>query len=210
LDHSVAAIMRMRFTGSMILVVLCTLTGESAATLAFSANVQISGDAAIMRRAETALLTYTLSNSGDEPLDLAFARTVYIDRSAQSTLFISVTPATEPCLIVNDSIFGPLPPPAPNIEFSSAYFEPLPILPGETRQCSALITVSAEAAGPFIARFDFHAQGGMQWISAPPQSIFFNLGPAATPVPTISSVLLAVLSMMMLSTAALYFRRWAI
>jgi hypothetical protein len=207
MDHSVAAIMGMRFTCPMILVVLCTFAGEAVAKLAFTADVQIQGDAAIMRRAESAVLTYTLSNTGDEPIDLAFARTIYIDRGAESTLFISVTPATAPCLIVNDSIFGPLPPPAPNIEFSSAYFEPLPIFPSETRQCSALITVSSEADGPFIVRFDFHARGGMQWLSAEPQSIFFNLGTAATPVPTMSSPLLAVLSIMMLSITAFYFRR---
>jgi hypothetical protein len=198
--------MRMRFTDSMILVALCTFAGEAVATLAFSADVRIQGDAAIMRHAESAVLTYTLRNTGDEPLDLAFARTIYIDRGPESTLFISVTAATAPCLILNDSIFGPLPPPAPNIEFSSAYFEPLPILPGETRQCSTLITVSPEAAGPFSARFDFHARGGMQWVSAEPRSIFFNLGPTATAVPAMSSRLLAVLSIMMLAIAALYFR----
>lgn len=166
-----------------LLLLSVAFAGSAAATVAISATIVIEPDPGTLLRGQTATLTYTVTNVGDEPLQGAFASTGYINFGPQTTIFPVATPATAPCL--NGDFAEPLPPPLPSSFLNTTTFRPVPILPGEIRVCVIEITLSADAAGPFVQPFLFSTQPATTNPAPLRRNVYFGLG-EDQPVPTLS------------------------
>ncbi len=143
------------------------------ATLSLSGNVTVEPDPRGLLRGQTATIVFTIANTGDEPFDEAVTGTTYFDWGPTSTIFPAGTAATPPCTFTLVD-FSP-PPGQPPLVGLTLFFRPVPLLPGETRQCVMEIAVSTEAAGPFTQSFGFNGSRGGR-VAFFEQSVHFGLG----------------------------------
>lgn len=172
-------------TGRWVTLILLGGTGDAAATLGISSQVVIQPPAATLLRGDTATITYTVTNTGDEPLDLAAVGTVYFGGGPRSTVFPFATGATPPCTV---QFLDFVPPPGsgqPTTVANTNTFRPNPIEPGESRQCVMGLLVSPDAGHPFVQLFSFVGVRGGESVRAP-QHVTFNLGEQPTPIPVSS------------------------
>jgi hypothetical protein len=175
---------------------LCAGCDNAMATLAITGEVVIDPPAASLLRGQTATLTYTLINSGDETLEIAAAGTVYRTFGPTSTVFLVPTASTPPCTVQTLDL-SPLPGQPGAVAITSS-FRPRPIPPGESRQCVMGLVISTEASGPFVQQFGFSGLIGDRSVDIA-QNIFFPLGEQPKPIPTASPWGLALLSILMLT-----------
>lgn len=189
----------------LLLPILCAAYSNATATLAISGTVLIDPDPSILLRGQTATVTYTITNTGDEPLEFAYAQTDYVTLGPESSVFPHASAASPPCVVIDDSL-SPLPPGKPSYYFNFTQFHPMPLLPGGTRQCVVEITVSGEADGPFIQWFGLHARLGTRYAATVSQSFLFTLGGRAAPVPTLSRLGLSALLLGLLAAGAVFTR----
>jgi hypothetical protein len=183
---------KMRIT---LFLLLCLVSSSAIATLAISGTVAIQPDPSVLLRGQTATITYTITNTGDEPLDRVYGGTGYYDWGPTSTIFPIGTVATPPCYLTYFDL-SPLPG-NPPYWIVTVFFQPWPLLLGESRQCVMELTVSKEAAGPFVQQFGFTGGRGNQSTSIS-QSVFFGLG-QTTAVPALSPIGLIALILSMLA-----------
>lgn len=174
------------------------------ATLAASGSVVITPDPSTLLRGQSATLVFSITNMGDEEWDYAGVGTGYYDWGPTSTIFPMASLATPPC-ILSFLDFSPAPG-EPAFWAVSAFFRPLPVLPGETRQCVMELRVSEEAAGPFIETFSFTGALGSRSISFG-EEVFFGLGEDARPIPLLSAFGLGTLVLGALITGVVMIRR---
>ena len=184
-------------------VFLCATSSNATAVLAISGSVVIDPYPSTLMRGQSATITYTITNTGDEPLDSAAIGTGYYAWGPRSTIFPLATIATSPCLVRYDDL-SPRPG-EPAIVLNAVFFRPIPLLPGETRQCVMEISVSEETAGPFVQQFGFTGARGAQSTNVS-QSVFFSLG-LTTAVPALSPLGLGTLMLGVLAITAMLSRR---
>ncbi len=197
----------------LVVVAFCLTCSNAMATLAIAGSVAIAPDAKFLLRGQTASLTYTITNIGDEPLEEASAGTFYFGWGPSSTIFPSGTAATAPCIMTFFDL-SPVPGQAPAV-INTVFFRPTPVLPGETRECVLEISVSQEAGGPFTQQFGITGSRGNQSTTVS-QFIFFPLGQvAAVPTASLFAWMALVLSVMFSGTliarrriARSYLARW--
>ncbi len=167
---------------ALALLALSVGCGNAVALLAIEGTVVIDPPPATLLRGQTATITYTVTNTGDEPLEVLVAGTEYYERGPLSTVLVSPTPATAPCLV---GVFDASPRPGePLYVVNTNSFLPRPVLPGESRQCVMDLMVSPEAAAPFVKHFGFLASRGATSITSS-QVVTFNLGEEAIAIPTL-------------------------
>ncbi len=181
-----------------VLLAMLGFGSEAAATLAIAGEVLIEPPAATLLRGQTATLTFTVTNLGDEPLDRAGWGTGFFREGPTSTVFTFSTAATPPC-VYQEFQGDPGPPPnRPGITAASGSFHPRPIAPGESRICVIGVTVSTQAAGPFVQTFSFTGYRAEQSVGIA-RSLAFNLGvQQALPAPAISAWGVALLTLLLL------------
>ncbi len=165
-----------------VLLALCAGCGNAAAVLAIQGTVFIDPPPATLLRGQSATLTYTLTNTGNEAIDVGAVATGFYADGPTSTIIIEPSAATLPCTM---GILDLSPQPGqPTFYYVSTFFEPFPILPGESRQCEVSLTVSPDAGSAFTQRFYFSGAIGTQSVDIF-QDVVFNLGEMPTVVPTL-------------------------
>lgn len=169
--------------------------GDAMATLAITGDVVIEPHPSVLLRGQQATITYTLTNTGDEPLDLASSGFDYRTDGPLSTLFPFPTAATPPCGF--QLLHFSAPPGVPGFVVNTNTFLPWPIEPGETRQCVTGLQVSAQTAGPFVHRFRFSGARGDRNVSAS-QQFTFTLGEQPMLIPASSGWSLAFMGALLL------------
>lgn len=178
-----------------MLLVLLAWGREAMATLAITSEVVIDPHPSVLLRGQQATITYTITNTGDEPLELASAGFDYRSFGPLSTLFPFPTAATPPC---GFSLFDlSTPPGVPGFVVNTNTFQPRPVEPGETRHCVTGLQVSAATAGPFVKRFGVSGTRGNQTVSAP-HFVTFTLGEQPMMIPTLSWLSLSLAGVLML------------
>lgn len=163
-----------------VLLALSLGCSNAMALLAIEGTVVIEPAPATLLRGEIATLTYTITNTGDEPLDFATAGTGYYEQGPTSTVLPMPNAATPPCS-AQFLDFSPLPG-QPTFVINTNSFYPRPIPAGESRQCAMELMVSPEAGGPFVQWFGFTGIRGTQNVHMG-QYVAFNLGQGAVAVP---------------------------
>jgi hypothetical protein len=149
------------------------------AALAVTGEVTINPPPASLLRGQTAELRLTVTNTGDEPLDRASSGTLFRSFGPTSTVFLTPTSATPPCLT---QFLDLSPPPGqPAIVINSNTFMPTPIAPGESRECTLLLQVSPDAEAPFVQRFSISGSRNDQRVSVE-RFVTFTLGEQPTPI----------------------------
>ncbi len=154
--------------------------GSAMAVLSIEGTVLIEPPPATLLRGDVATLTYTMTNTGDEPLDFATSGTGYWQEGAGSTVYPLPNAGTLPCLAQFVDFSGP--PGQSAFVVNTNLLFPWPIPPGESRLCVMELAVSMEAAGPFTQRFGFTGTRGTQRVNVG-QDVVFNLGQGAVAVP---------------------------
>lgn len=169
------------------------------AALSISGTVLVEPHPSTLVRGQQATVTYTLTNTGDEPLEYAGASFDYRTDGPPSSIFPFPTEATPPCSIRYLHLGGALG--VPGFVVQTIDFNPVPIQPGESRQCVSDLRVSEQSAMPFVKTFRIGGRAGDQWAYAT-TSIAFTLGEPPLAIPALSiwglvatalAVLLAVL-----------------
>lgn len=169
------------------------------AALSISGSVVVEPHPSTLLRGQEATVTYTLTNTGDEPLEYAGASFDYRTDGPPSSIFPFPTEATPPCSIRYLHLGGA--PGVPGFVVQTIDFNPVPIQPGESRQCVSGLRVSEQSAMPFVKTFRIGGRDGDQWAYAT-TSIAFTLGEPPLAIPALSiwglvatalAVLLAVL-----------------
>jgi len=179
-----------------VLLAMLGFGSEAAATLAIAGEVLIEPPAATLLRGQTATLTFTVTNIGDEPFDRAAWTTTYFREGPTSTVFTFSTAATPPCTFSGFEFDQP--PNQPGINAAGGSFHPRPIAPGESRICVIGVRVSNQAAGPFVQTFGISGTRAEQSVGVT-RSLAFNLGePQAQRVPAISAWGVALLTLLLL------------
>jgi len=86
----------------------------------------------------------------------------------------------------------------PGFVANTVDFSPVPIQPGETRQCTTGLRISAETAGPFVQRFAFSGLRDGRSVSSE-LHVVFTLGepPLAIPALTIWGFAFASLAVLL-------------
>jgi hypothetical protein len=181
-----------------LLVALAAACGNAEAILSTSLEVIVEPPAASLLRGQSAIATITLTNTGDEPLDSAGAGFTYLAFGPGSTLFPFGTPSTPPCILQIQDL-SPVPG-QPGVFGVSGSLYPLPILPGESRQCRIGIDVSSEAGGPFVVMFSSGASREGQTVFST-REVFFPLGEQPTSISATSPSGLAILGLVALMLA---------
>jgi len=170
---------------------------DAMATLAITGEVLIEPAPATLRRGDVATLTYTITNTGDEPFDRAASGTTYIQFGPTSTVFPFPTTATPPCAF--QLLDFSAPPGQPATVANTNTFLPAPIAPGESRQCVMGLQVSPTAGGPFVQRFSLSGSHGLERVSVA-RNIVFNLGEQQpSSVPAVSNWGLGLLGLLLLA-----------
>jgi len=154
--------------------------GNAMALLAIEGTVVIEPAPDTLLRGQTAIITYTVTNIGDEVWDAAVSGTGYYEQGPTSTVLPIPNAATPPCS-AQFLDFSPLPG-QPTYVGNTNSFYPRPISPGESRQCVMELMVSPEAGGPFVQWFGFTGTRGTQSVHLS-QYVTFNLGQGAVAVP---------------------------
>lgn len=189
-----------RWWGLVMLLVGC---GNAVALLAIQGTVVIEPPAATLLRGETATITYTVTNTGDEPLDSATSGTGYYEWGPMSTVLPAPNSQTPPC-VTQFFDFSPRPG-EPAFIVNTNSFLPRPIPPGESRQCVLDLVVSPEAKGPFIQRFGFTGSRGALSVNVG-EDVMFNLGQETIAVPALQWPGMALMAMMTCLLAAGFWR----
>ncbi len=167
-----------RWWAMLVLSVGC---GNALALLAVEGSVTIDPSPATLLRGQTATITYTVTNIGDEAWDAAAVGVEYFESGPTSTVLPVPTAQTPPCV----SQFVDFPSPiagAPTYVVNTNTLYPRPVLPGESRQCVMDLVVSPDAAGPFVQLFSLTGSLNGQ-IAYTSQVVAFNLGQGAVAVP---------------------------
>lgn len=165
--------------------------GSALALLAVEGSVTIDPSPAMLLRGQTATITYTVTNIGDEAWDAAAVGVEYFESGPTSSVLPVPTAATPPC--VSQFVDFPSPiPGAPTYVVNTNTLYPRPILPGESRQCVMDLVVSPDAAGPFVQLFSLTGSLNGQ-IAYTSQEVAFNLGQGAVAVPALMWPSLVVL-----------------
>jgi len=181
-----------------VLLAVLGFGSEAAATLAIAGEVLIEPPAATLLRGQTATLTFTVTNIGNEPFDRAHWGTSFFQGGSTSTVFTFSTAATPPCVYQEFQADGGPPGTPPGITAASGSFHPRPIAPGESRICVIGVRVSSQAASPFVQTFGISGTREEQSVGIT-RSLAFNLGePQAQRVPAISAWGLALLTLLLL------------
>lgn len=178
------------------------------AALSITSTVVVEPHPSTLMRGQEATVTYTLTNTGDEPIELATVGFPYRSSGPLSTVLPFRTAATPPCLYRLRALPGPFEAPGavespakwspvPPFLEKSIEFAPLPIEPGGTRRCVAALRVSPETAGSFVQTFNFQASRGAQTVTQM-RSVVFGLGESAVAVPAVSTWCLALASLLVL------------
>lgn len=178
------------------------------AALSITSTVVVEPHPSTLMRGQEATVTYTLTNTGDEPIELATVGFPYRSSGPLSTVLPFRTAATPPCLYRLRALPGPFEAPGavespakwspvPPFLEKSIEFAPLPIEPGGTRRCVAALRVSPETAGSFVQTFNFQASRGAQTVTQM-RSVVFGLGESAVAVPVVSPWSLALASLFVL------------
>ena len=175
-----------------------TWGGDAMATLAITSQVIIDPPASLLLRGQQATVTYIITNTGDEPLEIPNAGFEYRSFGPLSTLFPFQTAATPPCGF--QLLDFSTPPGVPSFVVNTLTFQPRPIAPGESRQCVTGLEVSAQTAGPFVQQFGFNASSGDRVVSEQ-HFVTFTLGEPPLLVPAFSWWSLALLSILILTLA---------
>lgn len=187
---------------------LLALGAPAFAGLSISGTVVVEPNPSTLLRGHEATVTYTLTNTGDEPIELATVGFPYRSSGPLSTVLPFRTAATPPCLYRLRALPGPFEvpgavespakwSPVPPFLEKTIEFSPLPIEPGGTRRCVAALRVSAQAAGPFVQTFNFQASRGAQSVMQT-RSVVFGLGESAVAIPAVSTRSLALASLLVL------------
>ncbi len=117
-----------------VLLALSVGCGNAMALLTIEGTVVIEPAPATLLRGQTATITYTVTNIGDEAWDAAAVGVEYFESGPTSTVLPVPTAATPPC--VSQFVDFPSPiPGAPTYVVNTNTLYPRPILPGESRQC---------------------------------------------------------------------------
>lgn len=178
------------------------------AALSISGSVVVEAHSSSLLRGQQATITYTLTNTGDEPIDLATVGFSYRSSGPLSTALPFQTSATPPCVYRLRVLPGPPEAagaakraakwsPVPPFLEKTIEFAPAPIEPGGTRRCVAGLRVSTQAAGPFVQTFNFQASRGAQSVTQT-RSVVFRLGESAIAIPAVSTWSLALASVLVL------------
>jgi hypothetical protein len=183
---------------------LFVLCGNAMAVVAIEGTILIEPPPATLLRGQTATITYTVTNTGDEPLDYAVSGTEYWEEGPTSTVYPLPTAATPPCFVNFVDFSGP--PGQSAYVVSTTFFRPELIPPGESRQCVMDLLVSPNAAGPFVQRFGFNGVRGTQIVRTS-QEFAFNLGQGAIAVPFLGWPSGALLLVLLVFSAARSLRR---
>jgi len=168
----------MRGLSWLLLLALLVSGSKAMATLAITGEVVIEPHPSVLVRGQQATITYILTNTGDEPFEIAGSSFDYRTDGPLSTLFPFPTDATSPCGFQLLHFSGP--PGVPGYVINSILFQPRPIEPGETRQCVTGLQVSAQTAGPFVKRFGFSGVRGDRTASASQHVTFTLCHPSRT------------------------------
>lgn len=187
------------------------------AALSISGTVVVEPHPSTLTRGQEATVTYTLTNTGDEPIELATVGFPYRSSGPLSTVLPFRTAATPPCLYRLRVLPGPFEAPGavespakwspvPPFLEKSIEFAPLPIEPGGTRRCVAALRVSPETAGSFVQTFNFQASRGEQSVMQT-RSVVFGLGESATAIPAVSTWSLALASLLLLLLGVIRMQR---
>jgi hypothetical protein len=175
---------------------LLAWSGPAIAALSISGTVVVEPHPSALKRGQQASVTYTITNTGDEPLDYAGAGFTYRTFGPLSTLFPFPTEGTPPCGFRLLDLSTP--PGLPGFVANTVDFSPVPIQPGETRQCTTGLRISAETAGPFVQRFAFSGLRDGRSVSSQ-LHVVFTLGepPLAIPALTIWAFAFASLAVLL-------------
>lgn len=187
---------------------LLAWAAPASAALSISGTVVVEPHPSTLLRGQEATVTYTLTNTGDEPIDRATVGFPYRSSGPLSTLLPFQTSATPPCVYRLRVLPGPFEvpgavesqgkwSPVPPFLEKTIEFAPAPIEPGGTRQCVSGIRLSAQTAGPFVQSFNFQASRGGQSVTET-RSVVFRLGESAIPIPAVSAWSLALASVIVL------------
>ncbi|ODU43667.1 MAG: hypothetical protein ABS96_22135 [Lysobacteraceae bacterium SCN 69-123] len=196
---------------------LLALGGPAVAALSISGTVVVEPHPSTLVRGQEATVIYTLTNTGDEPIELATVGFPYRSSGPLSTVLPFRTAATPPCLYRLRALPGPFEAPGalespakwspvPPFLEKTIEFAPLPIEPGGTRRCVAALRVSPETAGPFVQTFNFQASRGAQSVTQT-RSVVFGLGVSAIAIPAASTWSLALASLLLLLLGVFRLRR---
>lgn len=178
------------------------------AALSVSGTVVVEPHPSTLTRGQQATVTYTLTNTGDEPIELATVGFPYRSSGPLSTVLPFQTAATPPCVYRLRVLPGPFEvagtvdspakwSPVPPFLEKSIEFAPLPIEPGGMRRCVAALRVSPETAGPFVQTFNFQASRGAQSVTQT-RSVVFGLGVSAIAIPAVSTWSVALASLLLM------------
>ena len=175
------------------------------AILAVSGEVAIDPPPTELRRGQTATLEFRLTNTGDEPLTLAFAGVEFIGWGPESTIIPFGTADTPPCDWAEDGT-DPVPGDPP-FRVGMVSFEPIPIAPGEIRVCRAALIVAMQAPDRFEKRFSF--LGVRDDVVSPyyAQVVRFELVSREAEIPFLSPPSLLIFIGMLLAVALWTLRR---
>jgi hypothetical protein len=187
---------------------LLAWSGSAISALSISGTVVVEPHPSTLMRGQEATVTYTLTNIGDEPIELATVGFPYRSSGPLSTVQPFQTAATPPCVYRLRVLPGPPElagagkstakwSPVPPFLEKSIEFSPLPIEPGGTRRCVAALRVSPDTAGPFVQTFNFQASRGAQSVMQT-RSVVFSLGESAIAISAVSTWSLAIASLLVL------------
>ncbi len=187
------------------------------AALSISGTVVVEPHPSTLLRGQEATVTYMITNTGDEPIELATVGFPYRSSGPLSTVLPFQTVATPPCLYRLRVLPGPFEvagtvespakwSPVPPFLEKSIEFAPLPIEPGGMRRCVAALRVSPDTAGPFVQTFNFQASRGAQSVTQT-RSLVFGLGESAVAIPVVSTWSLALASLLVLLLGVFRLRR---
>lgn len=198
----------MNFLRALAMTALLAWGVPAIAALSITGTVVVEPHPSTLLRGQQGTVTYTLTNTGDEPIERATVGFPYRTSGPLSTVLPLQTSATPPCLFRLRVLPGPFEvpgavesqskwSPVPPFLEKSIEFAPLPIEPGGTRRCVAALRVSAQTAAPFVQTFNFEASRGAQSVTQM-RSVVFSLGEPAIAIPATSTWTLALASLIVL------------
>jgi len=160
--------------------------------LAFDFNVSPHPSNGPPTRGQASTWTFTITNTGDQPITLARVGAEYVEEGPGRTLYVLANASTAPCGVQYTDFSGP----ELVIVVAEILIEPTPINPGESRSCAVDLLFDEDAPGFFTQGFLFLANSGP--LSATQStSLSFQLDPSAVPVPGLSFFQLAALALLL-------------
>lgn len=129
-------------------------------------------------RGEESLWRFTMTNTGDTPVALAYFGTHFWEYGGDPTLMLLPSVATSPCVIAYDDLFGE----QGVLVTATSFMHPFPIAPGESRSCDVSLYMQPYAPSQFTQWFTFGAIDAVNEVTTKSFSHYFVLErPTAIP-----------------------------